>query len=148
MRQPIRFLPLIAFAALLGCAELGTPAPTPEAAATPPSPAKAAPIDAVALHAIYAVSHREDGTVMHGSHEGAEWTKWAKPDGHMELLAGHGMFADSGKYVIRGNAICTAWGHIDGGKEACAHLVRVSPDEYVTYGDDGSEGSRFKVGPP
>jgi hypothetical protein len=143
-----RLLAFAAVAALLGCANLQTPAPPPQAAAAPPAAKPATPIDAAAVQTIYAVPHREDGIVLHGSHEGAEWTKWTKPDGSVELVAGHGMFADTGKYVIHGNMICTAWGHINGGKQGCERLVRVSPDEYVTYDDDGSEGSRFKVGPP
>jgi hypothetical protein len=134
----------VAFAAS-GCTVLpwSGPPPTPAVATGRP-----APIDAAALEALYGAPHREDGTVLHGSHEGAQWTKWAKPDGSMELLAGHGLFADTGKFVIRGNAICTAWGHIDQGRENCVHLAHVGDNEYVTYDDDGSEGSRFKVMPP
>jgi hypothetical protein len=141
MHACVRFLPFVVMSALLGCAELQSAADPPGAAAAP------TPIDAKALQVLYATPHREDGMVLHGSHQGAEWTKWAKPNGHMELLAGHGLFADTGKYTLRGNRICTAWGHIDAGKEGCETLVLVGTDEYVTYGSTGSEGSRFKVRP-
>jgi hypothetical protein len=145
MRGAWHALALSAAAALLGCADLQqvvAPAQTTDTATLP------APIDAAAVRALYAAPHREDGTVMHGSHEGAQWTKWTKPDGSLELLAGHGLFADTGRFVIRGNALCSTWGHIDGSKEHCVHLVQIGPDEYVTYGDDREEGSRFKVRPP
>lgn len=145
MSETSRLSAIAALALLLGCAQ----SPVLSTAAIPPPPSSdPTPITAQAVHALYAVPHREDGTVLDGDHKGAQWTKWAKPDGSMELLAGHGMFADSGKYVIRGNMICTKWGFIDGGRESCVHLVRVSVDEYVTYSPDGSEGSRFKIGPP
>jgi hypothetical protein len=143
-----RLLPFVAAGALFGCAEVQTSSqPAAMLAVAAPHPPAAA-IDAATLQAMYAVPHREDGTVMHGSHEGAQWTKWAKPDGSMELLAGHGLFADSGKYVIRGNLLCTTWGHIDSGHENCVRLVQISTDEYMTYGTDGTEGSRFEVHPP
>jgi hypothetical protein len=141
------FLPFVATTALLGCAELHPSGPT-TAAADPAVSAQPAPIDPAAVQALYAVPHREEGTVLHGSHQGAQWTKWAKPDGSLELLAGHGLFADTGKFVIRGNMLCSTWGHIDGGHEHCVQLVRVSADEYVTYAEDGTEGSRFQVRPP
>jgi hypothetical protein len=140
-----RMLPFIAATALLGCAQGH---PSSEVASVSAQPANPSPIAAAAVQALYAVPHREDGTVMQGSHQGAHWIRWAKPDGSLELLAAHGLFADSGKYVIRGNALCMTWGHIDEGKESCVHLVQVSADEYVTYGTDGSQGSRFRVGPP
>ncbi len=106
------------------------------------------PMCEAALEALYAAPHREDGTVMHGSHQGAQWTKWAKPDGSMELLAGHGLFADTGKFVVRGDMVCTRWGIIDHGKEGCEHVVQVGANEYMTVGTDGVEGSKFKVLPP
>jgi hypothetical protein len=124
------------------------PSGTPSASLAAVRPAVPPPMPAADVLALYATPHREEGTVMHGSHEGAHWTKWAKPDGSMELLAGHGLFADTGKFVIRGNMICTTWGHIDDGHENCVHLVQVSSGEYVTYGTDGKEGSRFEIQPP
>ncbi len=145
MRLGAPLLAVSAVAALLGCAAPqtgGPPTQTTDASTVP------TPIDEASVRALYAVPHREEGTVMHGAHAGAQWTKWTKPDGSVELLAGHGLFADTGKFVIRGNAVCSTWGFIDGGKEQCVHLVRVGPDEYVAYGDDRLEGSRFKVGPP
>ena len=138
IRRIARLLPVAAVATLIGCTDLITPVP-------PEAPAQPAQLDATAIQAIYALPHREDGTVMHGSHAGASWTKWTKSDGSLELLAGHGMFADTGKFVIRGNAVCSKWGIIDGGKEHCVHLARIGTDEYMTYGEDGVEGSRFKV---
>jgi hypothetical protein len=147
MRRLGHLLPVAALTALLGCAGPPPAAPPPLAPAATrvvlPSP-----ISAVALRAIYAVPHREEGTVLLGAHRGAKWTKWTKPDGGLELLAGHGMFADSGKFVIRGNMICSTWGIIDSGRENCVHLVQVADDEYVSYGADGLEGSRFKIMPP
>jgi hypothetical protein len=137
---------VVAFTAVilpLGCA-LPPPAPAPTAGPPPPP----APMDAEAVRALYAAAHREEGTVMHGAHQGAQWTKWAKPDGSMELLAGHGLFADTGRFAIRGNMICTSWGIIDHGREGCERLVQVGDNEYMTYGMDGVEGSKFKVLPP
>jgi len=130
-------------AALLGCANVQPP-PIISQLTGPPAPT---PLDDAALRALYSEPHREDGTVMHGSHQGAQWTKWTKPDGGLELLAGHGLFADSGKYEIRGNTICSRWSHIDSGKESCMQVIQVSADEYVTVGSDGKEGSRFHVVP-
>ncbi len=115
---------------------------------TPPPAATGAPLGAAEIAALYAAPHREDGVVVGGAHVGAHWTKWTKPDGSMELSAAHGLFADSGTFVLRGNAVCARWEQIDHGRENCMHLVRSGPDEYTTIGPDGQPGSRFKVKPP
>lgn len=106
------------------------------------------PIDASALQALYAEPHREDGVVLHGEHAGAHWTRWTKPDGSLQLTAAHGLFADTGTFTLRGNALCSRWEHIDTGQENCVHLVRVGPDRYTSYDNAGVEGSTFQVSPP
>jgi hypothetical protein len=99
------------------------------------------------VRALYAVPHREDGVVLQGSHKGAPWTRWTKQDGTVSLLAGHGLFTDTGKLAIRGNTACWKWASIDDGKESCTLLVRVGANEYVTYDGDGSKGSDFHIVP-
>jgi hypothetical protein len=139
-----RIIALASVTALLGCAE-----PKIFTVVSPPGqPPQPEPLDDAALRALYASPHREDGTVIAGSHQGAQWTKWTKPDGGLELLAGHGLFADSGTYEIRDNMICSKWSHIDGGKESCMRVIQVSSDEYMTLGTDGKQGSRFHIAPP
>jgi hypothetical protein len=135
-----------AVAALLGCV---TPSPSiaPQGSGTSAAPPHPAFLDAAAVRALYAVPHREEGVVLHGSHKGAPWTKWIKQDGTVALLAGHGLFTDTGTLAIRGNTACWKWVQIDGGKESCVQLVRVGADEYVTYDGDGSEGSHFHIVP-
>jgi hypothetical protein len=141
-----RLLSAAALAALLGCATPG-PSTAPQGSDAPVAPPRSVFLDAAAVRALYAGPHREEGVVLHGSHEGAPWTKWTKRDGTVELLAGHGLFADTGTLAIRGNTACWRWAHIDGGKESCLHLARVGADEYVTYDPDGSEGSHFRIVP-
>lgn len=134
-----RVLAIAAAAALAGCA--GPPAPPAGAAA-------GGPIGATELRALYATAHREDGVVLHGAHAGARWTKWARPDGSLELSAAHGLFADTGRYVLKGDQICSSWSQIDDGRQICMRLRRTGPDTYVSVEANGNEGSRFKVGPP
>ena len=110
-------------------------------------PPHAAFLDAAAVRALYAVPHREDGVVLQGSHKGAPWTRWIKQDGTVSLLAGHGLFTDTGKLAIRGNTACWKWASIDDGKESCTRLVRVGANEYVTYDGDGSKGSDVHIVP-
>ena len=64
--------------------------------------ARGTPSGAEALRALYGAPHREDGVVIAGAHAGAQWIKWTKPDGNIELSAAHGMFADTGKYRAEG----------------------------------------------
>ena len=94
--------------------------------------AQGAPIGAAELRALYAAPHREDGVVLHGAHAGAHWIKWSKPDGSLELSAGHGLFADTGQYVVRGDTVCARWAHIDKGRENCMYLVKIAPDTYTS----------------
>lgn len=143
-------LALAAVAVLAGC---GAPRPAGHAPATQgsaetPRPTGPAVLDRAALQALYATPHREDGTVLAGAHAGAHWTKWTKPDGSAELSAAHGLFADSGKYVIRADRVCWRWSQIDSGRETCMRVMKVGDNEYKTLAPDGSEGSRFRVGPP
>jgi hypothetical protein len=93
---------------------------------------------------MYSAAHREDGVVLKGAHEGAQWTRWLKPDGTMKLSAAHGLFTDTGRFVVEGDQLCSTWDHIDGGKKSCVHVVKTGPEEYVTYGDDGA-GSSFRM---
>jgi hypothetical protein len=147
MRQQLcRLLSAVVAAALLGCAAT-SPSITPQVSDTSAAPPHAAFLDAAAVRALYAVPHREDGVVLQGSHKGALWTRWTKQDGTVSLLAGHGLFTDTGKLAIRGNTACWKWASIDDGKESCTQLVRVGANEYVTYDGDGSKGSDFHIVP-
>jgi hypothetical protein len=119
---------------------------TPQPAART-SGADAAPVDATQLAALYAAPHREDGVVLSGAHAGAHWIKWAKPDGSLELSAAHGLFADSGRFVLKGDQVCAQWSHIDNGRETCMHLVKTGADTYTSYDTGGQAGSRFRVRP-
>ena len=123
-----------------------TPAPSqpgkPGAAAAPGTP-----VGVAELQALYAAPHREDGVVLAGAHAGARWIKWTKPDGSIELSAAHGMFADTGKFVLKDDAVCASWAHIDNGRETCMHLFRTGPDSYTSITLDGNPGSRFSVRP-
>ncbi len=131
---------VLAAAALAGgCSALQRPAATAAAHGTP--------VDAAALRALYAAPHREDGVVLHGDHAGAHWIKWTKPDGSLEISAGHGLFADTGTFVVRGDTVCARWSHIDDGHENCMHLVRTGPDTYTSVDPDGVPGSSFRVRP-
>ena len=147
MRHALRAGIVMAMMGLAGCA-----ASTPSAPADPPAASPAAslgkPLDAGAVAALYGAPHREDGVVLSGAHQGAHWTKWIRPDGSLELSAAHGLFADSGRFVLRGNVVCARWEQIDHGRENCMHLVQDGPDEYTSIGADGQPGSRFKVEPP
>ncbi len=105
------------------------------------------PVGPAELRALYAMPHREDGVVITGPHAGAQWTKWTKPDGSIELSAAHGMFADSGKFVLKDDAVCASWAHIDEGRETCMRLTRTGPDSYTSTTLDGQPGSRFRVRP-
>ncbi len=100
------------------------------------------------LQSLYGTAHREDGVVLHGSHVGARWTKWVKPDGSMQLLAGAGLFTDTGRVVVVGDTVCSTWQHIDGGKTSCMRVGRIAVDTYVSYGADQVSGSRFRVSIP
>ena len=124
---------------------------TPQRAAPPPAGQQAAqsavPVDATQLAALYAAPHREDGVVLSGAHAGAHWIKWAKPDGSLELSAAHGLFADSGHFVLKGNQVCAHWSQIDQGHETCMYLVRIGADTYTSYDTMGRPGSRFHVRP-
>ena len=131
---------VLAMMGLAGCA--ASPAPP---SADPPVAALGKPLDAQAVAALYRAPHREDGVVLTGAHQGAHWTKWTKPDGSLELSAAHGLFADSGHFVLRGNSVCARWSQIDHGRENCMHLVQDGPGEYTSIGPDGKPGSRFKV---
>ena len=142
---------LAAAAMLAGCGAPGNAGRAPATAGTEAA-LSAHPavrdLDRAALQALYATPHREDGTVLAGAHAGAHWTKWTKPDGSAELSAAHGLFADSGKYVIRADRVCWRWSQIDSGRETCMRVMKVGDNEYKTFAPDGSEGSRFRVGPP
>jgi hypothetical protein len=129
-----------ATAALLGCAG-PQPAATPQqAAATPLGPAE--------VQALYATPHREDGVVVEGPHAGTHWTKWANPDGTLKLSAAHGLFTDTGSYVVRGNQLCVTWQQIDSGKSTCLHVARIGANEYANVLPNGTETSTFKVSSP
>jgi hypothetical protein len=143
-QQSCRLLSAVVAATLLGCATT-SPSIKPQASDTSAAPPHAAFLDAAAMRALYAVPHREDGMVLQGSHKGAPWTRWTKRDGTVSLLAGHGLFTDTGKLAIRGNTACWKWASIDDGKESCTQLVRVGAHEYVTYNGDGSKGSDFHI---
>jgi hypothetical protein len=134
-------------AAVAGCTSLA-PTPPPVVGGAPSPPPTSARIGPDGLHALYATSHKEEGTVLQGAHVGAHWTKWTNPNGSMQLVAAHGVFTDSGHYVLRGDMICSRWTVIESGKEGCDYLVRVGDDEYVSYQPDGSQGSRIKMMPP
>jgi len=138
MRPPFTGLALLVVTALIGCAGQSAP-PTVATAAT------GTPVDAQALATLYATPHRENGVVLGGAHEGTQWVKWAKPDGSLELSAAHGLFADTGHFVLRGDEVCARWTEIDHGREACMHLVKDGPDEYTSVGPDGKPGSHFTV---
>lgn len=105
-------------------------------------------LGAAELRALYAEAHREDGVVVSGAHVGARWIKWVKPDGSLELSAAHGLFADTGRFTVKSNEVCSQWEHIDDGKEACVHLVKVGPGKYTSYDADGAPGSTFRVSAP
>lgn len=145
------------FAILAAIAVLGACAGQPPArtaafsaapAASSPAAAHEALVDATLIHTLYSSPHREDGVVLGGAHAGAHWTKWTKPDGTMELTAAHGLFADSGKFIVKGDEICASWEHIDQGRQTCMRLVKEGANEYVTVMPDGSQGSRFRVVSP
>jgi curli biogenesis system outer membrane secretion channel CsgG len=141
---------LAAAAALAGCAGSPSSSTSAIAADNAASPAKAAaaPVGAEVVRTLYASPHREDGVVLDGAHAGAHFTKWAKPDGSLELSAAHGLFADTGKFIVKGNEVCSSWEHIDNGRQGCVQLMKVGTNEYVTLRPDGSEGTRFRVSPP
>ena len=123
------------------------PQSVPAAAAPAPPGMPGTPVDAAALRALYAAPHREDGVVIAGAHAGARWIKWTKPDGSIELSAAHGMFADTGKFELKDDAVCASWAHIDNGRETCMRLFRSGPDSYTSITLDGKPGSRFRVRP-
>jgi len=141
LRPPCTGLAVAALTGLLGCAGQ-PPAPKPATAG-----AHGAPMDAQALAALYAAPHRENGVVLGGAHQGTHWVKWTKPDGSLELSAAHGLFADTGHYVLRGNQLCARWTQIDHGRENCMHLIEDGPGQYTSIGADGRPGSRFTVVP-
>lgn len=85
--------------------------------------------------------------MLRGSHTGAHWTKWTKPDGTLRILAGGGVFTDHGRYDIDGDQLCATWRTIDAGRRICMHVGRDGPGSYVTYDLQGFEGSRFRVSP-
>lgn len=135
----------LAVALIGGCTRAGT-------SGQPSDPAVAAtrggtPVSPSALHALYSQPHREDGVVLSGAHAGAHWIKWTKPDGSLELSAAHGLFADTGHYVLKNDAVCARWSHIDDGHENCMRLVKTGADSYVSLGSDGKPGSSFHVRP-
>lgn len=115
--------------------------------ATAEPEAQGTPLSMAEVRALYAAPHREDGVVLNGAHAGAHWTKWWKPDGSIELSAAHGMFADTGTYAIRGDAVCARWSHIDHGHESCMRIFKSGTDTYTTIDPDGRPGSRFRVRP-
>ncbi len=128
------------------------PQPTPQtqvpSQAQAQSQSQAQPMGPAEIKALYHAPHRENGVVLSGAHAGAHWTKWTKPDGTMELSAAHGLFADSGKYVVKGDQVCATWSHIDKGKQNCMHLLKDGANDYITVQADGSQGSRFSVTSP
>jgi hypothetical protein len=145
-RQLCRLLSAAVTVALVGCATT-TASIIPQSSETSARPAHGAFLDAAAVRALYAVPHREDGVVLQGSHKGASWTRWTKQDGTVSLVAGHGLFTDTGRIAVRGNAACWKWASIDEGKESCTQLMRVGADEYVAFDGDGSKGSDFHIVP-
>lgn len=138
-------LAFAAVAALIGCSASGT---SPRADRASSASSRSTPGGAAEVQALYGTAHREDGVVLQGDHAGAHWTKWAAPDGTLRLSAGHGLFTDTGKFVLRGNEICSTWAHIDAGKENCVRPVKIGADEYATYLPDGSENATFRVSAP
>lgn len=142
MRHTFRGGMAMALIGLAGCAAAPS---SPKPRTDPAAAALGPPLTAHAIAALYGEPHREDGVVLTGAHQGAHWTKWTKPDGSLELSAAHGLFADTGHFVLRGNRVCARWSQIDHGHENCMHLVKDGPDEYTSIGSDGRPGSRFKV---
>jgi hypothetical protein len=134
-------LALAGACALAGCSG---PASGP-GSATASAAGQITPMGAEEVFSLYARPHREDGVVIQGDHAGAHWTKWADPNGTLKLTAAHGMFTDTGRFVLKGNEVCFTWQSIDDGKTNCMHVARIGADEYANLTPAGAEMSTFRV---
>ncbi len=135
-----------ATAALGACSMFASPG-SPSAAAS--SSSGLVQLRPAEMQKLYSTAHREDGVVSPGRpHAGAHWTRSINPDGAMTLVAGGGVFTDTGRFVIRGDTFCIAWTIIDSGKQTCYHFVKTGENAYAMYLPDGSQTSTFKVTTP
>jgi hypothetical protein len=95
-------------------------------------------LTAAEVKALFVGKHREDGVDI----SGIAWSIEAAADGSVTITAG--AYFDSGKLVVRGNAVCVAWLKAWKGAEHCFHYVHHGL-QLASYGPDGLLNSTLTI---